>query len=157
MIGTKRKYGDGVLPAGKYKEFIHFMPICCVDVVVHVGRSFLLVKRIQEPAKDEWWFPGGRVLKNELLTAGVIRKVREEIGLEVTIEKQIGAYDTIFDTSSFGIPVHTINIAFLVVPTFGSIGGICLDSSSAEYSITDNLVGCNDYVTRVILDSGVMG
>ena len=52
MIGT-------LLPARKYKEFIHYMPICCVDVVVHVGRSFLLVKRIQEPAKNEWWFPGG--------------------------------------------------------------------------------------------------
>ncbi len=150
MIGT-------LLPARKYKEFIHYMPICCVDVVVHVGRSFLLVKRIQEPAKNEWWFPGGRVFKNELLAEGVIRKVREEIGLEVVVEKQIGAYDTVFETSSFGIPVHTINVAFLVTPTHGRIGELCLDSSSAGYIIVDSLIGCNDYVTRVILDSGVMG
>ncbi len=154
MISLQKKYG--VLPISKYKEFIGAMPVCCVDVVIHVGRRFLLIKRLQEPAKGEWWFPGGRIFKYELLTEGVIRKTREETGLEVNVEKQIGAYDTIFDTSSFGIPVHTVNVAFLVTPTMGSIEGICLDSYSSEYTIVDSVNGCNDYVIKIILDSGVM-
>lgn len=140
----------------KYVEFLELMPVCCVDVIIHVGKSFLLIKRIQEPMKGGWWFPGGRIFKNELLTNAVIRKAKDEVGLDVIVEKQVNVYDTIFDTSHFGVPVHTVNVVFLSTPVYGNFYGVSLDLSSSEYIIIDNLEGCNSYVRRAILNSGVL-
>jgi 8-oxo-dGTP diphosphatase len=51
-------------------------------VVVNEGRV-LLVRRGHEPLKGKWSLPGGLLEVGESLTAGVIREVREETGLEV--------------------------------------------------------------------------
>ena len=51
-------------------------------VVVQDGRA-LLVRRGTEPLKGHWTLPGGLLEVGEALTAGVIREVREETGLDV--------------------------------------------------------------------------
>lgn len=65
-----------------YAEFVQSMPISCVDLVVmdQAGR-ILLLKRKNEPASNQWWFPGGRVLFNEIRSEAVRRKLKEECGL----------------------------------------------------------------------------
>jgi ADP-ribose pyrophosphatase YjhB (NUDIX family) len=70
--------------------------------------KILLLKRLNYPAKGEWWFPGGRVLKNEKISDSIIRKVKEETNLNVEIISQIGVYETIFEKK------HTVNIYFLL-------------------------------------------
>lgn len=65
-----------------YAEIIKSMPIPCVDLIVMDQRSrILLLKRKNEPASNQWWFPGGRVLFNELRSEAVRRKLKEECGL----------------------------------------------------------------------------
>jgi len=51
-------------------------------VVVDEGRV-LLVRRGREPLKGKWSLPGGMLELGESLTAGVVREVREETGLNV--------------------------------------------------------------------------
>lgn len=51
-------------------------------VVVHDGRV-LLIRRGSEPLKGHWTLPGGMVEVGEALTAGVVREVHEETGLDV--------------------------------------------------------------------------
>lgn len=51
-------------------------------VVVDEGRV-LLVRRGQEPLKGRWSLPGGMLELGESLTAGVVREVKEETGLDV--------------------------------------------------------------------------
>jgi len=45
-----------------YDQILNVIPIPCVDILLEdrYNRIFLL-KRINEPAQDAWWFPGGRV------------------------------------------------------------------------------------------------
>jgi len=80
-----------------YRKIHKVLPMICTDVVV-VGRVkgkkyFLLVKRGNEPEKGRWWFPGGRIFKNELLREAAFRKVKQETGLVPTALKQIGLYE----------------------------------------------------------------
>jgi colanic acid biosynthesis protein WcaH len=91
------------------------MPIVCVDgVLINEDKKVLFLKRDNEPAKNEWWFPGGRVIKNELMEYSIIRKFKEETNLDVSVVKFIGVTETIFETGPFNIPVHTINFTYLL-------------------------------------------
>jgi ADP-ribose pyrophosphatase YjhB (NUDIX family) len=55
-----------------------------------LGR-LLLIKRGHEPGKGLWSIPGGRVEAGESDEAAVVREVREETGLAVTVGRLIGA------------------------------------------------------------------
>jgi len=115
-----------------YKKIQEVLPICCVDLVIKNSQGeFLLVKRKNRPAKGQWWVVGGRVKKGERLEKAVLRKAKEETGLDVVLKKQLGAKETIFRKGPFGKNVHTINIIFLV-KTKGK-KKIKLDSQSADF------------------------
>jgi ADP-ribose pyrophosphatase YjhB (NUDIX family) len=64
------------------REYPH-APLVGVGAVVVDGGRVLLVRRGTEPMKGRWSLPGGLLELGESLTAGVVREVREETGLEV--------------------------------------------------------------------------
>jgi len=98
-----------------YNQILINMPIICVDgVLLNDEGQILFLKRENEPAKNEWWFPGGRIQKNELLKDAIVRKFKEETDISVEILDYIGTTETIFDTGPYGIPVHTVNFTFLL-------------------------------------------
>ena len=73
------------------------------------------MKRNNEPEKGNWWFPGGRLLKNEKLEDAIVRKFKEETNLDVIVDTYLGITETIFSTGPFDIPVHTVNVTFSVI------------------------------------------
>jgi colanic acid biosynthesis protein WcaH len=96
-----------------YDKILENIPIICVDgVITNNENKILFTRRENEPAKGEWWFPGGRLLKNESLKDAIIRKVKEETNLDVFIVSYLGFTETIFNTGPFDIPVHTINFTY---------------------------------------------
>lgn len=97
-----------ILDKELFDEFIEKMPLLCVDGLVISQDKILLLKRNDEPAKGEWWFPGGRVFKNETLETSIIRKLKEETNLDVRIERQLCVYETIFEKK------HTVNICYVL-------------------------------------------
>jgi len=102
------------IPEKLYKKIIKNIPICCVDVLVINKNRFLLIQRKNNPAKDKWCFPGGRLLFNESLRAGVKRKLKEELGIKkVKMIKFLAVGETKFKKGYFNFPVHSINVTFL--------------------------------------------
>ena len=69
------------IPQDLYDNIIDLMPIICVDGIIQTENGILLLLRDNEPEKNKWWFPGGRLLKGEKLEEGIVRKVKEETGL----------------------------------------------------------------------------
>lgn len=84
---------NGPIPSTDWETIVRNVPIISVDLVVRQGRSIVLGKRKNEPAEGEWFTPGGAVLKHEHLKEAVHRIAAEELGIEVTIEKQLGVYE----------------------------------------------------------------
>ena len=70
-----------LIPEKLYQKIVNVIPVCCVDLVIKKNNQFLLVKRLEDPARSKWWFPGGRVLFNESLKNAVKRKLREELNI----------------------------------------------------------------------------
>lgn len=105
------------LALDEYRRVLSTMPIVCVDcLVVDEKREFLLVKRKNEPLKGEYWVPGGRVFKGEQLADAVHRKMREEIGVDVEIVRNVGFFEEFYDKTLEGAEggLHSISIVYLV-------------------------------------------
>ena len=102
-----------------FKQLIKNAPLFAIDLVVlNTQNQILLGKRVNEPAKDAWFVPGGRVFKNEPLTEAFSRISGAEIGLSLRYNQAslIGLFDHFYDNSVFGddIATHYINATHLV-------------------------------------------
>lgn len=147
------------VPDELYAKIVESMPLLCVDVILHnrVGSHLVLVYRNQEPAKGKWWLVGGRLLKGEHLKHAVIRKCKEEVGIEVWQTPYfIGVYEQFFDSSAQDVPAHTVNLVY-AVEAKSSLTFVKLDSTSDEFKIVsyDEVLrddSYDQYLKRVIKD-----
>lgn len=117
----------------EYRRILSVMPVVCIDcLVVNEQGEYLLVKRQNEPLKGQYWVPGGRLHKNERLTDAVHRKMRQEIGVDVNIIKNVGFFEEFFPISREGADggAHMISIIFKVTPRSYDIR---LDDQSGEW------------------------
>lgn len=106
-----------------FNKFAEYFPYSTVDVIIRNGESFLLTKRIISPYKNKWSLPGGVVFKTERLSDAAKRVAKEELNLDVKIEKFLGVYEN----PKFSR--HDISHVFIVSIVKGKI---VLDFQSAE-------------------------
>lgn len=123
-----------------YKRIIQKMPIFCIDLaIIENDGKYLLVKRLENPLKNEWWTPGGRVLFGETITLGIERILLQELGIKANFSwSTIGIYQDFFDNSSKGNHhYHTVSIVakINILEPFT----IILDNTSSEFCWQPNL------------------
>jgi len=129
------------IPKEEYKKILELMPIPCVDLIIIHNKKILLVKRKDEPGKDWWWIPGGRIFKNETLEQAAIRKAKEETGLDIRVEKKLTSYEFFYSKSTFGelkSGGHTISVVFLCKP-INPNQEIILDNTSKDFKWIDEI------------------
>jgi colanic acid biosynthesis protein WcaH len=134
------------IPKKIYREIMEWVPIFTVDVIFFNKEKTktLLFKRENEPLK-KWYFSlGGRVLKNEELKKSAVRKVKEEIGIDIFANDLFGEGLTneIHETSIFeNCNVHNINVQYGAI--WKEEYKISFDSQHTEakwFSINDELL-----------------
>ncbi len=114
-----------------YAEIVQSMPIPCVDLVV-MDRSgrILLLKRKNEPAANQWWFPGGRVLFGEMRLEAAKRKLVEECGLSAESEpEELATLDCLLSIEGKK-PSHGITTLYKVLVGTSSVAAV--DQQSYE-------------------------
>ncbi len=84
-----------IAPKKEYDNFRKYFAFSCVDLVIFDGKSVLLTKRTRDPYKGYWHLPGSMIHKTEKMTDTVKRSAKEELGLDVKIEKFIGVYESL--------------------------------------------------------------
>ena len=99
------------IPTPEYKIILKKIPILCVDLLIIYDDKFLLLERDNEPAKGEYWFPGGRVYKMETIKDAALRKAREEVNLVCDFQYIVSIEETMFKkTAQMYTDVHTVNV-----------------------------------------------
>jgi len=127
-------------------------PVVGVGAVILDGDRVLLVKRGHAPLKGEWSLPGGTVELGETLHAAVVREVREETGLDVTVGPLLEVFDRIDRAPDDRILYHFVIVDFACRHSGGALG----HSSDAEDARWVSLDELPDYritqkATTVIL------
>ncbi len=74
---------------------MHFNdPKVAVGILAQRRGRLLLIRRNHEPHLGEWSFPSGYVDAGEVLEEAAMRETKEETGLDVHIDRLLGAYST---------------------------------------------------------------
>ena len=75
-------------------RYVFVDPKLAVAVVVRFGDRILLQQRAIDPGRGLWTFPSGYVDRGEVVEAAAAREAREEVELEVRIDRLVGLYST---------------------------------------------------------------
>jgi len=114
------------IPNEEYLRIQAVLPILCVDCLIVHGKKILLLKRVYEPAKGQYWFPGGRIFKGEHIKDAALRKAREEVFLECQFEKKLSVEESIFTKQGNMLSdIHTVNVCCLL--SANNIDNISID------------------------------
>lgn len=105
------------LDAETFRAVVDATPLVSIDLIVqdHEGRV-LLGQRVNRPALNYWFVPGGRIQKNETLDAAFLRLTRAELGCEFQGDQAHfqGVYEHLYDDSVFGesLSTHYVVLAY---------------------------------------------
>jgi colanic acid biosynthesis protein WcaH len=145
------------IPQDLYNQILANVPIACVDLAIVSNGSVLLVKRKDHPARGQWWVPGGRILKGEVMKETARRKAIEEVGIACHVGPIIHTAETIFPDGPGGIPVHSINSCFLVYPVEDvSKLHVRLDDHHVDWRWANTIPpGLHPYVTKCLAGAGL--
>ncbi|MEK7546606.1 MAG: NUDIX domain-containing protein [Patescibacteria group bacterium] len=149
VIRKRKKIPDKI-----YREIRRVFPIVCVDVVITNGKKFLLAKRTNQPEKNKWWIPGGRILKNELLKDAAFRVLKQETGLRGKTAKFL-VFDELFHSPGYFPGATAHNIAFVFKMNISGNKKFNLDSQNSEAKWFSKIEpSWHPYVKRFLKEAG---
>jgi colanic acid biosynthesis protein WcaH len=77
-----------ILNKKDFKNVVKNAPLLAVDLLLRDSDGkILLGLRTNNPAKDYWFAPGGRIRKNEKISDAIIRIAKDEINININISK----------------------------------------------------------------------
>lgn len=102
-----------------FSTVIENAPLVSIDlVVINEQGQALLGERLNRPAQNFWFVPGGRIQKDEALADAFKRLTLEELGQQFTIDDAtlLGPYDHFYDDNVFGnnFRTHYVAIAYVL-------------------------------------------
>jgi colanic acid biosynthesis protein WcaH len=146
------------VPEAAWRTVVEHVPVVSVDLVVRRDDAVVLGKRANEPAKGEWFVPGGRVHKHERLADAVARVAREEVGLDVGIEKRLGVYEHFYETADYEDVggKHYVPVGFVVRAEGGTLEGDDQHSDVRWARPPFDDLDLHPYVRTYLEDAGVL-
>lgn len=122
-----------------FSELVQKAPLIAIDLCIIKNRSILLGKRLNNPAKNCFFVPGGRVLKNEKIKDTTNRILEEETSFrfkdDIYLVSFLGVFehfynDNFLDNEDFN--THYITIAYLI--DYKNLVKIDLKKKSEQHS-----------------------
>lgn len=130
-------------PAPVFQQAVRYFPLPSVSVAVqNEAGEILFVRRKNNPAKGEWWLPGGRIMNGETVARALDRILRDETGLTAAVVAISSEYsEELWDTSQFDAEdwqrygPGTTCVHYLGIPAYATVQGtpaVVLDDQSSE-------------------------
>lgn len=94
-----------LLDTDTFRSVVTHAPLVSIDLVVRDAEGrILLGKRVNRPARDDWFVPGGRIYKNERLNDAFWRITQAELGQPFSRNEArlLDLYEHFYTDSVFG-------------------------------------------------------
>lgn len=99
------------------EQFLHIVdatPLVSIDLVIRNERGDVLLGwRVNRPAQNSWFVPGGRIRKNERVKEALHRISQRELGVTIDEAKLLGVFDHIYEDNFLGEP--KVNTHYVVL------------------------------------------
>jgi colanic acid biosynthesis protein WcaH len=108
----------GFLKEDVFALVVESTPLISIDLVVKsVANKILLGKRVNRPAQNFWFVPGGRMYKNEKLDQAFKRIALDELGLTIERDdaKFLGVFEHFYKDSQFGLALKDPSTHYVVL------------------------------------------
>lgn len=128
---------NNFIPENLYRKFLDNMPIFCIDFLYKCNQEYLLLKRVDEPLKDIYWLPGGRLRLNEKIEDCAFRIQTRETGRYIKEYKLVGFSNYLFNLTKDGRAIHTPTLLFQIELSNQFIP--LLDNTHSDYIWTKKL------------------
>jgi colanic acid biosynthesis protein WcaH len=105
------------LSSSDFKRVVKTTPLISIDLIIKNSQgNVLLGKRKNKPAQNNWFVPGGRILKDESFEVAFKRLIKEELGLSNISADFKGVYEHFYDDNFAGenFSTHYIVLAYEV-------------------------------------------
>jgi colanic acid biosynthesis protein WcaH len=115
----------------QFTSAVETLPLVSIDLCFFCDGSILLGKRVNKPAQEFWFTPGGLIRKNEPFEKAIQRIAIDEVGLSSLDEFSpvlMGAWDHFYPVSAFSdsVSTHYVNLPH------------CVDISAELKSVIDS-------------------
>ena len=131
------------LSESEFSKVIKWTPLVSIDLCILKGREILVGRRVNPPAKNYFFVPGGRILKLEQKKDALIRILRNELGMTLknhnhNMMKEMGTYehfyeDNFFNNNDFG--THYLVMPYLIpYEELKQLDLVIKDEQHSEYS-----------------------
>jgi len=94
-----------------FAHIVEHTPLIAIDLIIKDKKNagVLLGKRVNAPAKDYWFIPGGRIYKNETISEAFSRIFFSETGQNLSIDEAnfLGVYEHFYENSFYNENVST--------------------------------------------------
>ena len=106
------------MDAQRFLQIVDATPLVSIDLIIrNETNQVLLGKRVNRPAQNFWFVPGGRIRKNERVREAYARISDAELGVPLPFNEAdfIGVYDHIYEDNfagKNGINTHYVVLAY---------------------------------------------
>ena len=147
MSGYGSSKNNPMLSAQTFKAVIETTPLVSIDLCLICNGQILLGNRSNEPLKELWFTPGGRIHKNVTWQDALLRIAEVELGLSGSPVQDfalMGVWDHFYSNSALdqNTSTHYVNLPHYV--EFKSKPQITLDDQHGEFKWFDLSVASND-------------
>jgi colanic acid biosynthesis protein WcaH len=101
-----------------FAHVVRHVPLVSIDIVIKdPGQNVLVGLRMNEPARGEYFVPGGVIRKNETIRDAFTRILDAEIGFRASLSDAafLGVFEHFYETNRFGNPdygTHYVILAY---------------------------------------------
>jgi colanic acid biosynthesis protein WcaH len=133
-----------------FNDIIKSTPLVSLDIIIRDEDHILLGKRLNEPAKEYWFVPGGRILKGESLAVAYRRIISAEVGVdsELASAQFLGVYEHFYTNNVFNdeFDTHYVVLAYVFSIKRGKLTPSKCTQHSEYYWFGINELLCHEKV-----------
>jgi len=120
------------LPPENFDKLRRWAPLVSIDLIIQDARGRVLLGfRNNEPAKETWFVPGGRIRKDEKLAEAFGRIVQEELNIDnelgVSADVADARFEGVFEhhypaSNQIPVSVHYVVLAYCLTASKDDVG-----------------------------------